>query len=169
MRRLKGKHLVTRGMALVIVLAAGTSLLEYLLHANTATVKWTFLIALIIFLGLFGLALLEVPKHELVNRWYRAAYRVLWIFCGLIGGLLISAVLLWALTEPTLDHFPEVSDALVFSAWMILIVGGLVIGGLTLAGYFEKEIRESNERSRAWGYPPWATRARSTEETAPPE
>jgi hypothetical protein len=154
MQRLRGSRVVSRSMALVILLAAGTGLLEYLFHANTIIMKWTMLVAFLIIVGLFGFMPLALTKNQLVNRWLRASYVVLWVFCVSIAALLMGAALIWAITQPALDHMPDASAILLFITWIVFIVGSLVLCGLAVPGSIAKEIKESNERSRAWGLVP---------------
>jgi len=144
MFRLKHKNLLSRGKNLLFALVLGATVLEFLLKPSGAVIAWTLLIGLLI-VGGIGLAIpLEIEEPEPSNRWYRAAYWGVWLFCALPGAMIIGAAVAWGITGPTLEQFPGVSSVLLLTGMVLGLVGFLVVGGLAVTG----EITKGNEETR---------------------
>ncbi len=163
MRRLRGRHPVSRSMSFLAVLLLGAWLLEIFFHADAEIFIGTMSTAMLMLGVLLCLMPLDFREYDQTNRWYHAAYRASWVVYVVLGALVIGTAVMWVITRQTLDGL----FVLIGGVWAI--VGALLIGGLGAIGAIAKATEETRESARSWGRARGAAGARSAEEDSLPE
>ncbi len=159
------------GALLVCLMAIASGLQDlYGFQPDKAVLAWVTPLGLLIFGTYFCVRPLGFTGQRPMNRWYRAAERMGWILCELMGVLLIGAAVAVIIWETLAQHAAVagvVVGVLVLVPAVVFLVGGLAVGGLAVTGYIAPGNEETRQWSCEWSQRGHHPRAGSAEEDPP--